>query len=79
MVCLDDKYVLEQVDEAQPSVPSIQHKIVVGGSHEGWRNFHEEVEKFPTEFARPTGEAGTKAHDLMLVYFTSALPANRKW
>ena len=38
MVCLDDKYVLEQVNEAQPSVPSIQHKIVVGGSHEGWRN-----------------------------------------
>lgn len=69
MVCLDDKYVLEQVDEAQPSVPSIQHKIVVGGSHEGWRNFHEEVEKFSTEFARPTGDAGTKAHDLMLVYF----------
>ena len=32
MVCLDDKYVLEQVDEAQPSVPSIQHKIVVGYS-----------------------------------------------
>ena len=79
MVCLDDKYVLEQVNEAQPSVPSIQHKIVVGGSHEGWRNFHEEVEKFPTEFARPTGEAGTKAHDLMLVYFTSGTTGEPKW
>ena len=78
MVCLDDKYVLEQVNEAQPSVPSIQHKIVVGGSHEGWRNFHEEVEMFPTEFARPTGEAGTKAHDLMLVYFTSGTTGEPK-
>ena len=78
MVCLDDKYVLEQVDEAQPSVPSIQHKIVVGGSHEGWRNFHEEVEKFSTEFARPTGDAGTKAHDLMLVYFTSGTTGDPK-
>ena len=30
MVCLDDKYVLEQVNEAQPSVPSIQ-AILRGG------------------------------------------------
>ena len=67
MICVDDSYVIEQVDHAQPSVPSIQHKIIVGKSREGWRNFHEEVAAFPETFARPTGDAATKVSDTMIV------------
>ena len=78
MICVDDSYVIEQVDHAQPSVPSIQHKIIVGKSREGWRNFHEEVAAFPETFARPTGDAATKVSDTMIVYFTSGTTGDPK-
>lgn len=79
MVCLDDKYVLEQVDEAQPSVPSIQHKIVVGGSHEGWQQFPrgsgEVLHRVCTSHRRRQAQRHT---NLMLVYFTSGTTGDPK-
>ena len=39
MVCLDDKYVLEQVDEAQPLSPASSTRSWWAAAHEGWREF----------------------------------------
>ncbi len=71
IVCVDDDYVIGQVDEALPEAPSIRQRVVVAGTREGWLSFDELVEKHSDEWVRPTGDAGTHNDDTMLIYFTS--------
>ena len=78
MVCLDDPYVIEQVEEAQPEVPSMVHKILVGAPKEGWHNFAAESATFPTTYERPTGEAANKWDDIAIIYFTSGTTGQPK-
>jgi len=78
MICIDDDYVIEQVDGAVSSIPTIQNKIVITGKRNGWRSYANEVSAFSQEFPRPTGEEGTVATDPMLVYFTSGTTGNPK-
>lgn len=78
IICVGDNYVLEQVEAAQPEVPSIQNKIIVAGEKEGWRSYTDEVKEFPETFARPTGEDATHAEEIALVYFTSGTTGNPK-
>ena len=78
MVCLDDPYVIEQVEEAQPEVPSMVHKILVGAPKEGWHNFAAESASFPTTYERPTGEAANKWDDIAIIYFTSGTTGQPK-
>lgn len=78
MVCLDDPYVIEQVEEAQPEVPSMVHKILVGAPREGWHNFAAESATFPTTYERPTGEAANKWDDIAIIYFTSGTTGQPK-
>ena len=78
MVCLDDPYVIEQVEEAQPKVPSMVHKILVGAPKEGWHNFAAESATFPTTYERPTGEAANKWDDIAIIYFTSGTTGQPK-
>ncbi len=78
MVCLNDPYVIEQVEEAQPEVPSMVHKILVGAPKEGWHNFAAESATFPTTYERPTGEAANKWDDIAIIYFTSGTTGQPK-
>ncbi len=78
MICIDDDYVIEQVDEATPSISTLKNKIVVTGHRDGWRSYADEISAFSQEFPRPTGEAGTVATDTMLVYFTSGTTGEPK-
>lgn len=71
VICVNDAFVLEQVDKAAPDVPSLKNRITVLDHRAGWLDFTEEMEKYSDEFSRPTGEAATKWDDTMLVYFTS--------
>ena len=71
VVCVDDDFVVSQMEAAAPEIPSLKNKILVGGPRAGWLDLHEEMDKFPTEFARPTDDQATKWNDIMLVYFTS--------
>ena len=71
IVCVDDDFVVSQVEAAADEIESLKTKILVGKRREGWLDLHEEMDKFPDEFARPTGDAATKSSDVMLVYFTS--------
>ena len=69
IVCTADDNTAEQVDLAAKNCPTLQHKMMVNGEREGWRNFDEEYSLYSTHFNRtddsPCGE------DLMLMYFTS--------
>lgn len=78
IICVDDDYVIRQVEQAQPAVPSIQHKVIVGQKHEGWHDFTEEMAAFSTEFPRPTGEDATSAMETAIVYFTSGTTGDPK-
>ncbi|MCI5911363.1 MAG: AMP-binding protein [Oscillospiraceae bacterium] len=72
IICIDDDFVVEQVNGAFDKVESLKNRLVVGGGkRENWISFNEEMEKYSDEFPRPTGEEATKWNDTMLVYFTS--------
>lgn len=71
LVCVDDEYVCAQVEEALPTSPSIENRIVVAGDREGWLSFDTLVEDASPVWERPKGDAATKSDNLMLIYFTS--------
>ncbi|MBQ1237119.1 MAG: AMP-binding protein, partial [Oscillospiraceae bacterium] len=71
IVCVDDDFVIRQVEEAMPEAPTLQHRALVASKKEGWINFSAELMQYPEEFARPTGEEAHSINDIMLVYFTS--------
>ena len=58
-----------QVEIAEKVCPSLQIKVLVGGSREGWRNFDDEYELYSAHFYRtddtPCGD------DTMVMFFTS--------
>ena len=69
VLCTADGDVAEAVDQAAAKCPMLEHKILVGGSRDGWHNFDEEYPIYSSHFARaadaPCGE------DPMLMFFTS--------
>ena len=71
VICVNDDFVINQVNEAQPLAESLKHKIVAGEKRDGYLFLNEEIEKFSDVFDRPTGADATKVTDKMLVYFTS--------
>ena len=71
VICVDDDFVVEQMELSAPEIESLQNKILVGNKREGWLDFHENIDRFEPVLARPTGADATKWDDIMLVYFTS--------
>ena len=71
IVCINDDFVIRQVEEAMPETPSLVVRALVAGTKEGWLDFSDELTKYPPVFERPTGEKAHTIDDIMLVYFTS--------
>lgn len=71
IVCLNDDFVIQQVEQAMPELPTLQSRTVVGAPREGWNFFEQQIAAQPEVFERPTGEQATHWNDIMLVYFTS--------
>ena len=71
IICVNDDFVIEQVEAAEKDVPSLKNKIMVVDQREGWLNLSDELDKHSEVFERPTGDEGTRWDDTMLVYFTS--------
>lgn len=71
-VCLNDAYVIEQMELARAEAPCVKHVALVDNTErEGWINFNKELMEQSEVFERPVGEAGTKNTDIMQIYFTS--------
>ena len=69
VLCTADGEVADAVDAAAKNSPTLEHKLLVGGSREGWRSFNEEYALFSSHFAR---EADAPCgNDPMLMFFTS--------
>ncbi len=71
IVCINDAYVVDQVEQAAPEIASLKFKTVVADKREGWDFFEDEIANYPDTFDRPIGEDANKWNDTMLVYFTS--------
>lgn len=71
LVCLNDAFVISQVEEALPECPTIRGCILTTGSREGWLSFAEGIDSQPEAFPRPIGENAANHTDPMLIYFTS--------
>ena len=71
IICVNDDFVINQVEASEKEIPTLENKIVVGEPRDGWRFFEDEIEPFSDKFARPTGDQATNWNDIMHVYFTS--------
>lgn len=71
VICVNDEFVISQVEAATPECPNLKNRIMVVEKRDGWLDLNDEIAKFPDTFPRPSGEAATKWDDIMLVYFTS--------
>ncbi len=69
ILCTADGDVSAAVDAAAAKCPCVQHKILVNGKKEGWRDFNEEYAMFSSHFDRK--EDSPCGSDPMLMYFTS--------
>ncbi len=58
-----------QIDLAMKDSPTVEHRIMVDGHREGWRNFDEEYRMFSSSFPRTEDAPG--GDDPMLMLFTS--------
>jgi len=71
IVCVNDDFVITQVEKSMPELETLKYHIVVGEKREGWLYFEDEIEKCSDKFERPTGDEANKSTDIMIVYFTS--------
>lgn len=78
IVCVNDDYVLDQVEQALPDSPSIENHLIVAGEREGWTSFDALISAESDTWVRPTGEDATCSSDIMLIYFTSGTTGNAK-
>ena len=69
VICTADGDTANQIDLAARECPTLKHKMLVGGTREGWRNFDEEFQLYSTHFYRTEDTPG--GNDTMLMYFTS--------
>ena len=69
ILCTADGEVADAVDAAAAKSPELAHKILVGGSRDGWRDFNEEYTMFSSHFNRT--EDTPCGADPMLMFFTS--------
>ncbi len=69
VICTSKGDAANQVDIAAESCPQLVHKIIAGGTRDGWHNFDEECALFSTHFKRSEDSAG--GDDTMLMFFTS--------
>ena len=69
VLCTADGDTAAQVDLAAAKCPTVQHKLIVNGTREGWRTFDEEYTLYSTHYKRTADAPG--GDDRMLMFFTS--------
>ncbi len=69
IICTADGETSDYVDSAASYCSSLNTKIMVGGSKEGWFNFDEDYKMFSSSFRR--NEETPCGNDPMLMFFTS--------
>ena len=76
VICTADDGVPGEIDKSAAHCPTLQHKLIVGGSRDGWRSFDDEYQFYTRHLDRPAD--APCGDDLMLMYFTSGTTGNPK-
>ncbi|MBQ6816329.1 MAG: AMP-binding protein [Clostridia bacterium] len=76
IICTPDDNIPQEVEKAAEHSNTLETKVIVNGSREGWRSFDEEYCLYTGKFART--EDSPCGNDLMLMYFTSGTTGNPK-
>ncbi len=71
IVSVAEEEVIKHIEDSLPESPSVQLKVLVGGSRDGWYDFNSELERASDNFVRPVGDEATSNDDISLLYFTS--------
>ena len=71
IICVDDAFVIEQVEQAMQETKVIENRILVDIKRDGWLSFEEGIAAQSEDFPRPVGDEATRWDDTMVVYFTS--------
>ena len=69
IVCTGEGETAKHAELACENCPQVEHKIIVRGTREGWRNFDEEYPLFSGKFERTEDTAC--GNDNMIMFFTS--------
>ena len=75
VVAITDVEGAAKVNQVAENVPSLQHRLSVGGRVDGWVDFDAETAAADD---RPVKPAVTRADDSLLIYFTSGTTAHPK-
>jgi len=76
ILCSADGDIANQAELGSKDAKELKHKILVGGSREGWHDFDKEVKAFDDIYERK--EDSPCGDDDMLMYFTSGTTGNPK-
>jgi len=71
IVCVNDKGVIEHIDESEAKSPTLKLKVFLDGTRDGWYNLTSEIAKASDTFERPVGKEAPTNDDTSLLYFTS--------
>ncbi len=69
ILCTADGDTAHQAELVFDQCPTVEHKFLVGGEREGWRNFNEEYVLYSSHYDIP--EDRPQGNDRMLMFFTS--------
>jgi acetyl-CoA synthetase len=71
IITVGEENVLNCVETAQKSSPTLKLLAAIGTNRPGWINMTDAIEKADENFKRPQGKDATKNSDIFLLYFTS--------
>jgi len=74
IICTGEGDTAEHIDSALPECPTVQFKLMVNGSREGWGDFMVEMEAADDKFER----VQTQCEEPMILYFSSGTTGNPK-
>ena len=76
IICTADGDCAEIVDKVQPECPTLQLKVLVNGTREGWRDFNKEYPMFKSSFKRTADTPS--GNEPALMFFSSGTTGNPK-
>ena len=76
IITTPDDGIPAEVEKAAEHAKTLEHKLIVNASRDGWRSFDDEYSLFTGKLERD--ENSPKGDDLMLMYFTSGTTGNPK-
>ncbi len=71
VVAYNSPDIVDYVDQSKKECPALEKTILVGGKHDGWLCFDEDIQNTSENWEKPVGQDAPQNNDLMLIYFTS--------